>query len=51
MNLSDIKTIARKGMTYYPKKCERKQWVKKTVELIESGKHMLINGKFPQKMH
>lgn len=51
MSLQDIKTLTRKGMQFYPKKHERKQWVRKTVELMESGKHLLINGKFPQKFH
>lgn len=45
--LQDLKTLARKGQQFYASKYMRRQWFKGTVRLIEEGKHMLVNGKFP----
>lgn len=49
MSLQQLKELAIRGKELYPSRHMRKQWIAKTVLLQESGKHLLINGKFPQK--
>jgi len=48
MSLHHLKTIARKGMELYANKHMRKQWIRKHAYLMESGRHVALNGKYPE---
>jgi hypothetical protein len=48
MSLTTIKPIVRQGLALYPNKHMRKQWVRKYAYLVESGRHVALNGKYPE---
>lgn len=50
MSLQDIKILARKGMELYANKNMRKQWIRKHAYLMESGRHVTFNGKYPERI-
>jgi hypothetical protein len=49
MSLQTIKPLMRKARELYPSRHMQHQWVRKYSYLIESGKHVAINGKYPTK--
>lgn len=48
MSLTTIKPIVRQGLALYSNKYMRKQWIRKYAYLMESGRHVAINGKYPE---
>jgi hypothetical protein len=51
MNLEQLKQLARKGQSFYANKYMRRQWLYRTVKLLDEGKHLALNGKFPERVH
>jgi hypothetical protein len=51
MTLQTIKPLMRKARELYPSRHMRKQWVRKHCYLVETGKHVAINGCYPTKAH
>jgi hypothetical protein len=51
MRLDQLKQLTRKGQQLYANKHMRKQWVRKHSYLVETGKHVAINGKYPERAH
>jgi hypothetical protein len=50
MALQHIKPLMRKARELYPSRHMQHQWVRKYSYLIESGKHVVINGKYPTRL-
>jgi hypothetical protein len=50
MTLQTIKPLMRKARELYPSRHMQHQWVRKYSYLIESGKHVVINGKYPTRL-
>lgn len=49
--LNKCKQLARKGLQFYPhSKAMRRQYFKQTLHLLETGKHMVLTGKFPRRV-
>jgi hypothetical protein len=48
MSLHHLKTITRQAQRLYPNKYMRKQWIRKHAYLVESGRHVALNGKYPE---
>lgn len=43
---SQLRTLVKEAKSHYPEsKNMRKQWVKKTKELMDTGRHVLYGGK------
>jgi hypothetical protein len=51
MNLTTLKSLARRGQELYASKYMRKQWVRKTVSMLERGKHLLSLENSPKRIH
>lgn len=51
MSLQNIKPLMRKARELYPSRHMQHQWVRKYSYLMESGKHVALNGKYPERMH
>lgn len=50
MKLSDVKSLVNRSKDLYPtSNFMRKQWIKSTINLIDSGRHVLITGKWKGK--
>lgn len=46
-----LKDLVRQGREYYPTKHLRKQWVRKSIQLFQSGRHALLTGGFVRGTH
>jgi hypothetical protein len=51
MALQHIKPLMRKARELYHSRHMQHQWVRKYSYLIESGKHVALNGKYPERVH
>jgi hypothetical protein len=50
-DLHNLKKLARKGLDLYPNKSMRRQWYKKTLQLMSEGKHRLCPENYVQRVH
>lgn len=45
-----IKKLIKDSYKHYANKSMRHQWVRQTYELMTTGNHVILNGRFPRKV-